>query len=281
MVIDWMFVTFFVIILFTASGFARGWWKEALTTICLVWFIFLLQRPEIAQMLISSLNNITGAFWSFIPTSVSPVQMSGGQTVVTITTNSQPNPFLLNANSSNTWLNLLMVTIAGTILFGRYVLDKKYQPNPMGQLFGAGLGFLNGFFAVGLAREYLDGRALPGNAVASSQIVLSGSNGLGAQGTLFQAMGLPNFTILDSIFPWMVIIPGLLLLLVLLKARVGLEKSEDGMKLTMKKRPEFYTEPSPGKNPKTLEEIIERVYTGPKPPGKKSFYDKLVALFGF
>ena len=63
MEIDWTVLTYAVIGLFALTGFFRGWWKEAVTTIFLVILLFFLQQPAIAESFVAVINNTTNCPW--------------------------------------------------------------------------------------------------------------------------------------------------------------------------------------------------------------------------
>ena len=69
MEINWTVLTYFIIGLFILNGFFRGWWKEALTTAILVFFVFLLQQPGVAEGFINLINGFLNSVWQILPES--------------------------------------------------------------------------------------------------------------------------------------------------------------------------------------------------------------------
>ena len=97
MQIDWMVLTYLIIIVFAIGGFFRGWWKEAITTFFLVGLLILLQRPDWAQILIDVINQVILFIWQVV------VRIFR----ITATT----EPFQLDASSGGTWILILLLTL--------------------------------------------------------------------------------------------------------------------------------------------------------------------------
>ena len=104
--------------------------------------------------------------------------------------------------------------------------------------------------------------ALPGQAASAPAIAVVSSNSYPppASSMAFQVTGLPNYTILDSVVPWVLIGTGLLFLFSVFKTRVGIATSKDGRKIQTK-TPPFYTPPKviklPPPPPPTPVRIVE------------------------
>jgi hypothetical protein len=239
MEINWTVLTYIVIFIFAISGFSRGWWKEAVITVVLAAFLFLLQNPNLAQTLIDGLNNLIATIWSFIPTEITPVVSDGLATVFAVQTGTN-TPWQADASDPGTWLTLLAIALGAAILFTRFSFN--YPPTGFGSLMGGLLGAVNGYLLTSLIREYMDGRALPGQEVAyTSQLTLVGGSDFGpaSQSISVQISDLPQFTVLDSILPWLVIGAGILFLIAILRSRVGIARSPDGRKIETRVPP-FY-----------------------------------------
>jgi len=85
---------------------------------------------------------------------------------------------------------------------------------------------------INLVREYLDGRNLPGSSgTLPSEITMAGQGGarIATSGISIQATQLPDFTILDSFLPWIIIIAGLFIFWAALINRFGVS-SKDGFR---------------------------------------------------
>jgi uncharacterized membrane protein required for colicin V production len=252
MEVNWTIIAYFVIGFFAIAGFSRGWWKEALTTVVLAVLIFLLQNPDFALEVINSINDLIATVWGLIPDSITSVIRNGIDTVtVSSITIGAPH---VDASDPGTWLTILALSVGGAILLSRVFLSSV--PTPFGKVLGALMGGFNGFLTLGLVREYLDGRALPGRVVPTSDITLAGRSAFGpaAQTVSIQATELPGRTIMDSVIPWLLIGVGLLFLFSLFKTRVGLVTSADGGKIEPKVPP-FYRKP-----PKKVAESRRRLF---------------------
>lgn len=217
MEINWVVLTYFVVIAFALSGFFRGWWKEGFTTGGLAIMVAFLQTPQWAQTIIDFVNQVIGWVWSLAPTWFETFFVN----VLAISL--PPNqPFQLDAASPNTWVAILLLMVLFTTVLSRMAGGPSTKVKPMGGFLGALVGGLNGFLIINLLREYLDGRALPGNGISSSTsgLVLGGQStsiSAASSGFSVQFINLPTFTILDSWTPWMFMIIGLLVFVSVLR----------------------------------------------------------------
>jgi hypothetical protein len=259
MQINWMVLTYFVIGFFALAGFSRGWWKEALTMVVLALFVFLLQQPDLAQDFIDGVNNFFATTWNLIPLSLQPAITDLFAVLFDINTGGGPIQF--DASSPNSWLAILALTLALTILLSRLWLI--HAPNRRGNFLGLLIGGANGFIIINLVREYLDGRGLPGNVAPATEIVLAGNSAFGtpASSLAIQAASLPNFTILDSVIPWIVVGVGVLFAFSLVKTRLGILTVPDKGRKINHKVPPFYRKPLPAKKPEKPEDLIKKLFS--------------------
>ena len=140
---------------------------------------------------------------------------------------------------------MLALFVGVSILVGRFSFG--YSPTGLGKILGTLVGAFNGFLLLNIVREYVDGRALPGQSTATgSEAVLVGGSSFGtaADTVSMQMTGLPDYTVMDSIIPWVLMGVGLLLLFAVLKTRVGIASSADGRKVETR-MPPFYHRPKP------------------------------------
>lgn len=240
MQINWTLITWLVIAFFIWSGFARGWWKEAITTIFLAAFIFLLQQPDWAQWLIDRLNDLIETIWNALPDSVTSLIADGLETIFGVSSTGG-GAVQFNASDSGTWIVILILAVGVATFLGRISFSSK--PTLIGALLGSSIGGLNGFLLLNLVREYLDGRALPGRTTATAQLTSTGGSSFGAaaQTVTIQATNMPDFTILDSVFPWIIIGFGILFVVVVLTTKFVLKTNkEGGRKIDYKVLPPFY-----------------------------------------
>ncbi len=235
--VDWTTLTLAVIAIFALAGFFRGWWKEAISTGFLVFMLLLLQNPSLAQIVIDLVNTVIGALWGVVPASVLPTFES----VFGIQSGRIP---VIDASAAGTWLIALMFGMVVSALFAHYAL-ADHDASPMGSILGGLLGGFNGFVFMGLLREYLDGRSLPG--IDQSALVLpseiaqnTAGRAMASSGVAFTATNLPNVTILDSYIPWVLIIIGVGVLLMALRNRVGYQRNNNGFRRIYVKQPYGY-----------------------------------------
>ncbi len=226
MEINWTMLTYFVIGLFALTGFFKGWWKEAVTTVVLTVLVFLLYNPAIADTLVTTINELLGTVWGLLRLS---------------------NPVLFDPGDATTWLIIMVVLIMVAVLLSRTMLPggvKKsgsvYQVRPTGSVLGGLLGGVNGFLIINLIREYLDGRNLPGGRPAVEVASAGGGPaGTASSGLVIKAVEVPAFTILDSFIPWIIIGLGIFVFIALLRSRVGLH-SKNGYRRIEYKEPYGY-----------------------------------------
>lgn len=244
MEINWELIAFFAILFFALNGFYRGWWKEAIITFALAVLIVFLQYPGLAQSVINGFNSLLTTLWDW-KDQLTTVAQAGG--IATTQTTDTP---AIDATDPNTWLTALFILMGGSVLIGRLSLGRP--PTRLGSVLGFFIGGLNGFLALNLLREYLDGRALPGRVPPESDLTLVGQSAFGpADSTVsIQASNLPQFTILDSLLPWLIIGVGLLFLFSALKSRITIISDPNKGKKIGAKVPPFYAPPAGKKDDK-------------------------------
>lgn len=235
MEINWTVLTYFVVGLFILNGFFRGWWKEAITTVFLVILVFFLQQPGIAQAFTDIINNILNAIWEILPAGLVEFLRSIFENVFRVRTTAT-GAIQADPGSGTTWLIFLILFLAIASLIGRsslpYGPGAGYAVRPIGGILGGLVGGLNGLIIINLVREYLDGRNLPGsNGTLPTEITMAGEGGsrVASSGISVQATQVPDFTILDSFLPWIIIIGGLLIFWAALINRIGIS-SKDGFR---------------------------------------------------
>lgn len=216
MQIDWTLVSYVVIGIFALIGFFRGWWKEGLTTFFLTLLVLLLRRPDLARTVVEWLNQGIAAVSRFV---ADLFDFPEGTEAV----------LQLDPNRSSTWLIILFFVLGLSALLGWIFLPgttsrpaKYYAPTIIGSVLGVLVGAVNGFLIINLVREYLDGRSLPGNVSSDASITSLGDAAVASPAPTFsiQVVNLPDFTILDSYIPWLIIGGGVFVLVTLLWTRV-------------------------------------------------------------
>ncbi len=217
MLVNWTLLTYFVVGVFALSGFSRGWWKEALTTGLLAVLILLLQQPAIAKAMIDLINAIVSYVWMLAPNFLSAFFNN----ILTVKTTAT-QPFQFNAGDPSIWIMMLMVLVFATHVTGRSMLPNA--PTSAGSALGALVGGFNGFVMLNLVREYVSGSALP----THGQMAMAGGRSVASSGVSIQATQLPNFTIMDSLIPWVLIIIGLLVFITAVNHKAKVKLSDKG-----------------------------------------------------
>lgn len=249
MEINWTFLTYLVVGLFALSGFLRGWWKEAITTLFLAILVFFLRVPGVAEALINLVNGVLEFIWNLLPESARLFITDLLDRALGISTTSgviQADP-----TSGQTWLILLILFLVIASLIGWATLPNRvakpkgivYVTTPIGSILGGLIGGFNGLLVVSLVREYLDGRNLPGGGTTlPSEITAAGgaTAGVASSGVTLQATQLPSFTILDSFLPWIVIFVGVLFILAVFRNRVSITTDKNKFRKVEYKAPFGY-----------------------------------------
>jgi hypothetical protein len=255
MEVNWTVITYIVIGYFAFAGFSRGWWKEAITTVILVILLLFLQNPTWAETLIDIVNQIIAIIWSFLPSTIRPA-VNEGLTIAFAAEGLTATP-QIDPSDPETWLVILALLVGAAILIGR--LSFANQPLFLGRVLGAVIGGFNGVLILSLVREYLDGRALPGQVASTSELQLvSGSTfGPPASSVSIQATDLPDLTILDSILPWIAIGLGVVFLFFLITTRFRIATSADGRRLQAVPPPLYRMPPPRAERPRRVRDLLD------------------------
>jgi hypothetical protein len=225
--INWTTISYCVIGLFALAGFFRGWWKEAITTFLLGGLVLLLQMPEVAYSIIDFINQILATIWSWLPASMQDFMMN----TLGITS------FQIDAGSGQTWLVILIATLAFSIILSHFMLPNQnkrssgyyaYPVTPLGGFFGGLLGGLNGFLIINLVREYLMGSSLPTPGVEEPVTEMAVAGGIASTGVDLTVTDLPTFTQIGEFAAWAVVGLGVLLLLFVLRSRMAGDRRPPG-----------------------------------------------------
>lgn len=230
--VDWQTISVIVIGFFALNGFFRGWWKEAIMTVALLMFLFLVQNPDYAQWIIERFNEVVTFVWELI---------TG---IINEDFGISPTDLQLDPGSAAAWLVILLLVLGAAALLARWWLPntskkapgKFYVVQPIGRILGLLLGLLNGFLFLSLVREYLDGRTMAVQTLAESEITLVGRSAFGPPSAEvgIQVVDMPSFTVLDSIIPWILIGGGVLLLIAVFRSRVKFLRSKEGQKMELR-----------------------------------------------
>jgi len=228
--VNWTVLTYMLIGLFAFSGFFKGWWKEAVVTIFLIFLVFLLQVPAAAQALIDLINFIIAALWGLLSETYRIIFGDFLKTGLGVETDGGiPR---IDAGESQTWLIILIIFLGLAILIGRITLPNSgrisrpyfgYPPTFGGSILGGILGGVNGWLIVSLVGAYLNGQNLPGGSSAAATLISPNT-------VLVQAVDVPTTTIQDSFLPWFFVALGLITLLMAIRSRVTVLKDKEGFR---------------------------------------------------
>lgn len=239
MQLNWTIISYIVIGLLAISGYQRGWWKEAITTIFLAFLVVLLVVPDFAQLLIEAVNDVVAFIWSALPSGLKDVISSLLENLLGLDTSG--GLFQFNSGDGSAWLVLLVVVLGISVFIGRLGLFdgirqgrpySVYVTTPLGRFLGGLLGGINALILLDLVREYLDGRFLPPSFF--TELAMTGSPRVqqAAPGAVAaRVTDMPSFTFLDSPLAWILIgLSVLLLILVYKSSRLPKNKVPFGYK---------------------------------------------------
>ncbi|MEM7344735.1 MAG: hypothetical protein AAF485_10860 [Chloroflexota bacterium] len=247
MEINWTVLTYFVIGLFLLNGFYRGWWKEAVTTAFLGLLVFFLKQPGIAGIVVGFINTVLETIWAILSGHLKVFLTDLFETGLGIRTGG--SAIQIDPSDPGTWLMMMLLFMMAATLLSRSSLPNHgqtgYAVKPVGGLLGGLIGGLNGFIVINLVREYLDGRNLPINSTLPSEIVVNegvsaSSVGITSPGVGIQAVELPDFTILDSFLPWIIILIAVMVFIAAFRSRVALVKNQQGFRKVEFRQPYGY-----------------------------------------
>jgi hypothetical protein len=173
--IDYNTLALIVVALFAISGYLRGWWREAITTVFLVLLSIFLTQPELARSIIEAINNFITVVW----TALSGLLGATLPSTVSIASTTTP-PIVLNPENQSLYVVILVVIVLLSYFTSKITLGGR-TISFGGRIFGGILGAVNGFIAVNLFKEFVVGRLVPGTGVsiqsaAPSTIAVSVSN---------------------------------------------------------------------------------------------------------
>jgi hypothetical protein len=233
MQIDWTVLTYAIIGLFALTGFFRGWWKEAISTILLVVLLFFLQQPTIAESFVAVINNIISMVWQILPNSIT--QFLADTLGLGVGASAVGGVPQLDPTSGTTWLLILILFMVTAILISRPFLRNYgptgYSVRPLGSILGGLVGGLNGLIIISLVREYLDGRNLPQTATTvvapGAQVGVTSTGAIGV-------VNVPSITIMDSYIPWAIMLIGIVVFLAAVKNRVAWRYQDGFSKVGLK-----------------------------------------------
>jgi len=160
--IDFQALTYIIIGLFALVGFTRGWLREALTTILLMFLVLMIAKPDLALKIMTIITQVLIVLVKLVVARLAnPAKVEELLAAIR-------NLF----DMKNPYGFLLAATVA-LILFS-YLVGKRALGNekltPLSRILGGTLGAVNGFVVLSLAREYLLtklGLRSPGQALSA------------------------------------------------------------------------------------------------------------------
>jgi len=162
-IIDISYETLMIIVvaLFALSGFLRGWWREGITTIFLILLTIFLTSPDLAESIITFVNDVIQTGWNIIGGLFETL----GITEPTVGATSTP-PIVINPDDRTTFIIILIVMVLLSYFTSKITLGGR-TVTVGGRIFGGILGAINGFLAFNLVKEYIVGRFFPATGLSA------------------------------------------------------------------------------------------------------------------
>ena len=206
--IDYQTITLIAVLMFALVGFMRGWLKEGITTVLLIMLVAVVFKPEMVTPLLVVVNQVLKLLKAVLlnlPTTAKAA--AGAQAELTdIFTPENPYNFLL-------WTLLFLI---GLSYLGGKVAFKDEGLSPLSRILGGVLGAINGFIAVSLFREFLV-RYFQGLTMEQRAAMAALQAGAPPpQGISVAIQNVPQQPFLQSVAPWVIILSGAILGLVIL-----------------------------------------------------------------
>jgi hypothetical protein len=154
--IDWGMLAIIMVALFAISGYLRGWWREAITTVFVVALAIFLTQPDLARSIIEAINNIITVVWN---------ALSGLLSGAGVAAAAAEPPVVLNPENQSLYILILIVIVLLSYFTSRITLGGR-TISFGGRIFGGILGAVNGYIIVNLLKEFVVGGLVPGTGVS-------------------------------------------------------------------------------------------------------------------
>jgi hypothetical protein len=206
--IDYSTLTLVVILLFAAIGFTRGWLREGITTVVLVFLVLLLYNPEVVSPIVNMLNKVLKL--------VSVVIQDAFQfDLAAMAQAAKQTPDLFSPGNPYNFLMWALIVLVGLSFLGSRILIGGTSLSAFSRILGGILGAVNGFIAISLFREFIQKywQNLPSTQVAQAQ-----AQGLAApaNGVAVALQNVPAESFIVSVGPILALLAGGIILLLIL-----------------------------------------------------------------
>jgi hypothetical protein len=195
-----------VLIIFGIVGMMRGWYREGVTALFVALLAILVWQPEIAEGIITWINNFLRFFLAFFKAGLT----FNATKLTTAVANTSP---LLDPDSYRLWIVITVIMIGVSYAVGEATFNGKMPA--LGRLLGGLIGAANGFVLISLTKQYL-------------------SNYWASQGRMMTASGQMSIQMTNVPATSFVGGYGIVFVLVILIAVVGLLIAGDKLKLPIK-----------------------------------------------
>jgi hypothetical protein len=172
--IDFTVLMYVIIGLFALSGFLRGWWREGLTTVVLVFLVIFLTQPDLANQIIEFINSILTLISVTLQTggSLDPVELSAAA--------AEPPLLEIDPTDRSVYIIILVFMVLLSYFVGKITLGGL-EISFGARILGGILGAINGFIIANLFKEFVVGRFFPetgltAQSVAPDQVSIAVSN---------------------------------------------------------------------------------------------------------
>ena len=144
--IDYNEVLTLVLVIFGIVGMMRGWYREGMSALFVALLAILVWRPEIAEALITWVNN----FLRFVVAFFKAGLTFNTTRLQAYTAGAEP---ILDPSSYRLWIVVTVALIGISYVVGEATFNGKMTP--LGRLLGGIIGAANGFMLISLTKQYL------------------------------------------------------------------------------------------------------------------------------
>lgn len=199
------------VLLFAAVGFSRGWLKEGVTTVLLVFLIGLLYKPDLVEPVVEIINSVLKVVRGVVLVGLTRFNteaagVASAEPLRDIFVPENPYNFLIW-----TMIILIVLSYAGT----RIAMGDK-SLSPLSRILGGLAGAINGFIAISLFKEYLAGYFEHLTTEQAEATMALQSVGVVREGLTVAVQNVPQEPFIQSAGPLLAIIAGAVIIILIL-----------------------------------------------------------------
>jgi len=210
--INYETLTLIAILLFAAVGFTRGWIKEGVTMLLLMFLVGLLYKPELVEPVVVIINGLLKVVRNVVLVAFGMFNKEAAQAA---SAEAQSDIFL--PDNPYTFLIWALVILIALSYISTRVALKDQTLSPLSRILGGLAGAINGFIAVSLFKEFLLNHfrnlILEQGAAVSVQ-----SAGVPSDGVFISVQSITQESFLQTVGPMLAALAGVMIILLILSS---------------------------------------------------------------